>query len=109
MHELKPRSLGGKESRDNSIAVCGDGVRGCHGLLQRKEIKHRFDRRRSADGWMAFRPLTDAAKEYTGINPERASDATPRETKRKGWIKRPTSPLALEIDRACGITDSDYD
>lgn len=38
MHEIRPRSLGGRVSRENSIAVCGDGVRGCHGLAQRHEI-----------------------------------------------------------------------
>lgn len=38
MHELKPRSLGGKVSRKNSVWVCGDGVNGCHGLIQRHEI-----------------------------------------------------------------------
>ena len=38
MHEIRPRSLGGKVSLENSIAVCGDGVRGCHGRLQRHEI-----------------------------------------------------------------------
>lgn len=38
MHEIQARSLGGKVSKQNSIAVCGDGVRGCHGRLQRHEI-----------------------------------------------------------------------
>jgi hypothetical protein len=38
MHELRPRSLGGKVSKRNSVAVCGDGVTGCHGMLQRHEI-----------------------------------------------------------------------
>ena len=34
MHELRFRSLGGKVSRANSIAVCGSGTTGCHGHLQ---------------------------------------------------------------------------
>jgi hypothetical protein len=38
MHELLFRSVGGKRSANNSIAVCGDGTRGCHGFLQRHEI-----------------------------------------------------------------------
>lgn len=39
MHELKPRSLGGKVSRHNSVAVCGSGTTGCHGLAQAHEIE----------------------------------------------------------------------
>jgi hypothetical protein len=38
VHEIVPKSLGGKVSLENSIPVCGDGVRGCHGLLQRHEV-----------------------------------------------------------------------
>lgn len=38
MHEIIFRSRGGKVNCANSIAVCGDGVRGCHGLMQRHEI-----------------------------------------------------------------------
>lgn len=38
MHEIVPRSLGGAVSRDNSVALCGDGVRGCHGKVQRHEL-----------------------------------------------------------------------
>jgi len=38
MHEIRPRSLGGKVSPENSIAVCGDGTSGCHGMLQRHII-----------------------------------------------------------------------
>lgn len=37
-HELRFRSLGGKVTRQNCVAVCGDGVQGCHGFLQRHEI-----------------------------------------------------------------------
>lgn len=39
MHEIRFRSNGGKVSRRNSIAVCGDGVQGCHGRLQRHDIR----------------------------------------------------------------------
>jgi hypothetical protein len=41
MHEVKPRSLGGKISLENSIAVCGELGTGheCHGLAQRREMK----------------------------------------------------------------------
>ncbi len=33
-----PRSLGGKVSRKNSIALCGSGTTGCHGLIQAHRI-----------------------------------------------------------------------
>lgn len=42
MHELLPRSRGGKISRTNSVWLCGDGVAGCHGLIQRYEILGRL-------------------------------------------------------------------
>lgn len=41
-HELRFRSLGGKINRQNCVAVCGDGVQGCHGFLQRNEIAYAF-------------------------------------------------------------------
>jgi hypothetical protein len=42
VHEIKPKGMGGSRtavSLENSIAVCGDGVRGCHGKLQRYEVR----------------------------------------------------------------------
>ena len=39
VHEIVPKSLGGKVSDENSIHLCGDGIRGCHGLAQRNEIR----------------------------------------------------------------------
>jgi 5-methylcytosine-specific restriction endonuclease McrA len=40
MHELEFRSLGGKRSLENSIAVCAFGSRhNCHRLLQKHEIE----------------------------------------------------------------------
>lgn len=38
MHELRPRSIGGRVSRRNSVAVCGSGTTGCHGYLQSRAI-----------------------------------------------------------------------
>lgn len=67
MHELRFRSLGGKVSRMNSVAVCGDGVRGCHGFAQRNEISYRFfddDVSIGAEGDIDFKPLTAAAAEW---------------------------------------------
>lgn len=56
MHEIVFRSQGGKVSKENSIAVCGDGVRGCHGRLQRHEITVRMhSKRRGAEGFLAFK------------------------------------------------------
>lgn len=42
VHEIKAKGMGGSRSAvslENSIAVCGDGTRGCHGKLQRYEIR----------------------------------------------------------------------
>jgi len=58
MHEIVFRSQGGTVSPENSIAVCGDGVRGCHGKLQRHEIKVRMGSKRlGAEGFLAFAGL----------------------------------------------------
>lgn len=55
MHELKFRSQGGKVSKKNSVAVCGDGVRGCHGMLQRHEIEY-FAGPNGAEAALTFWP-----------------------------------------------------
>jgi len=42
VHEIDPKGMGGSKTAvrlDNCITVCGDGVRGCHGRLQRCEIR----------------------------------------------------------------------
>jgi hypothetical protein len=58
MHEIVFRSQGGGVSKENSIAVCGDGVRGCHGKLQRHEITVRFHSKRlGAESMLAFKGL----------------------------------------------------
>lgn len=38
MHEIRPRSVGGKVSRKNSVALCGSGTTGCHGHAQGHRI-----------------------------------------------------------------------
>lgn len=38
VHEIRFRSLGGKRTTENSIAVCGSGTTGCHGMLQQLKI-----------------------------------------------------------------------
>lgn len=66
MHELVFRSLGGKRSANNSVAVCGDGVRGCHGLLQRNEISWTSEKD-DAEGTLVFTVETAAASRWVRI------------------------------------------
>lgn len=64
MHELKPRSLGGRVSRINSVALCGDGVHGCHGLLQRHAITARALSPFGAEAALVFEPQTPTACDW---------------------------------------------
>ncbi len=66
MHELRFRSLGGKVSKKNSVAVCGDGVRGCHGMLQRLQIAYVCDSD-GAEGQLRFCPLNAAAADWMRV------------------------------------------
>lgn len=63
MHELRFRSLGGKVSKRNSVAVCGDGVQRCHGFLQRNEI----DWCGNAEEQLSFQPNSKAAADWMRI------------------------------------------
>lgn len=36
-HHLVPKSLGGSDVDDNIVPLCGDGVRGCHGLIEARD------------------------------------------------------------------------
>lgn len=66
MHELIPRSIGGKACLSNSVAVCGDGTRGCHGFCQRYEIVYQgFDN--GAEGTLYFTPVTAAASTWMRV------------------------------------------
>ncbi len=71
MHELKFRSAGGKVSKANSVAVCGDGVRGCHGLLQRHQIdvygEHGSTTDINAERTLTFHAVTLTAQEWLGV------------------------------------------
>lgn len=70
MHELRFRSLGGKVSRQNSVAVCGDGVNGCHGYLQRNEISYVLQQQDfGAERALIFRPETRKACEWMELTP----------------------------------------
>lgn len=85
MHELRPRSLRGKVSRQNSVAVCGDGVRGCHGFAQRNEIRYRFETDGlGAEGTIIFIPVTPAAGEHLRLS-------------KRDWIE---SPVMVETEIA---------
>lgn len=66
MHEVLFRSLGGKVTKVNSIAVDGDGVRWCHGFMQRNEIQVERGER-GAEGTLWFVPKTQRAAEWLGI------------------------------------------
>ena len=66
MHELLFRSLGGKVSKRNSVAVCGDGVQGCHGFLQRHAIAYRTGVE-GAEGLVEFQPRSDQAAEWMRV------------------------------------------
>ena len=67
MHELKFRSQGGKVSKRNSVALCGDGVQGCHGFLQRHEIGWRSNEPQRAEDLLQFAPLTRAAADWMRV------------------------------------------
>jgi hypothetical protein len=67
-HELRFRSLGGKVTRENCVAVNGDGVNGTHGLLQRNEISYAFENPAlGAEGTIYFTARTHAAAEMMRI------------------------------------------
>lgn len=61
-HELLFRSLGGKRSRRNTVAVCGSGTTLCHGFLQRNEIAWEpSDPALGAESSLMFTPKTESA------------------------------------------------
>lgn len=66
MHEMRFKSLGGKVSRRNSVATCGDGVRKCHGFLQRLEITYQMGEL-GAEDVIVFTPTSDAAADWMQI------------------------------------------
>lgn len=63
LHELVPRSRGGKVSKTNSIAVCGSGTTLCHGFLQ----THQIDFQKGplgAEAVLGFKPRTKLAADH---------------------------------------------
>lgn len=68
MHELRFKSLGGKVSKQNSIAVCGSGTTLCHGFLQRNEIIYEFHHPQfGAESTIDFTPRTTRAAMHLRI------------------------------------------
>jgi hypothetical protein len=83
MHELRPRSLRGKVSRTNSVAVCGSGTTGCHGYLQANEIRYHGDLR-GAEGTLTFVPNTPRSCEWMRLK----------------WFDSIESPPMVEMETA---------
>lgn len=67
MHELVPRSLGGKVSKRNSIAVCGSGTTKCHGWIQGHQIRWSDEDKRGAQGPLLFTPVSRQAAEWLRV------------------------------------------
>lgn len=65
MHEIRPKSLRGKVSRTNSIAVCGSGTTGCHGFLQTRKIV--VEGEQDAEHTLHFVPMTEQAAEHVKV------------------------------------------
>lgn len=66
MHEIRPRSLGGKVSRKNSVALCGSGTTGCHGLAQKHDVIIGTSIL-GAEAELIFTPMTPQAAEWLRI------------------------------------------
>ena len=66
VHHRKKRSQGGLWSPDNCVAVCGDGVRGCH-------------------GWIEHNP-NDAADEGFHVRPWDVPDKVPLHWRKSRWV-----------------------
>lgn len=67
MHELVPRSVGGKVSKRNSVAVCGLGTTGCHGLIQAHQIQWAEHYGIGAQGPLTFTPISQTAADWLRV------------------------------------------
>ncbi len=76
-HELVFKSLGGKVTRMNCVAVCGDGVFKCHGLLQRLEISWTGDPFQRAEGTLVFTPCTRRAADWLKVRVGESIESRP--------------------------------
>lgn len=76
MNEEPPRSLGGKVCRKDSMAVCGDGTRRCHGFITRHEIV--IERGPlGAEGTLVFTAKTRAAADHMRIKVGESIESAP--------------------------------
>lgn len=66
MHELRPKSLGGRVSRRNSIAVCGSGTTGCHGHLQQHQVVYGAGQS-GAEDVLIFTAMTQLAADHMRV------------------------------------------
>lgn len=67
-HELKFKSLGGKVTRQNAVAVCGSGTTKCHGFAQRNEIRYTFEvPAAGAEGTVIFTPTSQSAADWLRV------------------------------------------
>lgn len=76
MHEIRFRSLGGKVSRTNSIAVCGSGTTGYHGYMQSHQIAV-VAWGNGAEGTLTFGPLSPQAIEWMRLAPGQVLESAP--------------------------------
>lgn len=76
MHELVFRSRGGKVSRKNSIAVCGDGVEGCHGHLQAHRVQFGAGQR-GAESTLVFTPVAQIAADWLRVKVGESIESPP--------------------------------
>lgn len=66
LHEIRPRSLGGKVTRQNSIALCGSGTTGCHGYCQSYRVRISGGPE-MAEGTLVFTALNTTAARWLRI------------------------------------------
>ena len=79
MHELVSRGAGGKVSKRNSIAVCGQLGNGheCHGLLQAKRITFTMSDSRGAEASIYFMPMDQRARDWMKLGEAHGLESAP--------------------------------
>ncbi len=69
-HELVPRSLGGKVTKRNCIAICGvivGAAPSCHTYLQSRQIQWMQREHDGAQGPLTFTPITREAADWLKV------------------------------------------
>ncbi len=70
-HELIPKSVGGKVTKRNCVAICGEivgAVPSCHTYLQSHAIQWSDDRGQGAQGPLWFTPVSREAADWLRVN-----------------------------------------